>query len=57
MSKLRFGGVGYLPAPPTVIVNQVEQGSPQVTGSSYHAENSPGVTIQKRGRERSAEPM
>ena len=47
MSKLRFGGVGYLPAPPTVIVNQVEQGSPQVTGSKYHVENSAGAAVGK----------
>ena len=48
MAQARVSGVGYLPAPSTVIHTQLGLTGGQVTGDSYSADHSPGAAVGKR---------
>lgn len=47
MAQMRGGGVGYLPAPPTVINNQVALPGARMANDSYSADYSPGAAVGK----------
>ena len=48
MAQLKVGGVGYLPAPSTVIHTQLGLPGAHVTSDSYSADYSPGAAVGKR---------